>query len=87
MTEETGVIIAAINGNRALHFLEHPLAGIDNDIWFPIGDTDLLQSVETIMTLNSIANHVVNVNLIRRTSNTSADYKVTYAPYKSKIAS
>lgn len=78
MRKVTVIILSRIKGQRAIHFTEQPLAGQDNNVWFPIGNEDLFRAIENIMVVNNQACNLTLVRRIRDISDTCYDYEVTY---------
>lgn len=78
MRKTTVVILSRIKGQRAIHFTEQPLAGSDNNVWFPIGNEDLFRAIENIMVMNNQACNLTLIQQIREISDSCYDYEVTY---------
>ena len=79
MRMKTTILFSILDNNqRAIHFTQQPLAGSNQNIWFPIGDQDIFEAVENIMVMNHQAVNVTSVDLVRSYSNLSADYSVSY---------
>lgn len=78
MKKNTVIILGSFKGQRAVHFTEQPLAGSNNNIWFPIGNQDLLRAVENILQLNDQGEKITLVEQIRVHNEDCFDYRVTY---------
>ncbi|MCF6256188.1 MAG: hypothetical protein L3K25_07785 [Gammaproteobacteria bacterium] len=76
--KRTVIILSMIKGQRSVHFTEQPLAGQDNNVWFPIGNEDLFRAIENIMVVNNQACNLTVVTRIRDISDTCHDYEVIY---------
>jgi len=80
MRKRTVIILAKLQGERAIHFTERPLAGADNDTWFKIGNQELFTAIENILIEKRIANNLTLVTELRQNGNDSFDYTITYNP-------
>ena len=78
MKKTVKIILAKFNGQRAIHFRETLLSGRNNNLWFPIGDQDLLRATADIMTFNDLADRVSCVQQIMTDCEKSTDWLVTY---------
>ena len=78
MRKTTTVIFSMLNGHRAIHFVNQPLAGVNQNVWFPIGNKEIFKAIEDIMVMNLEANNVVSVDHLRSHNTVSHDYQVTY---------
>ena len=78
MRKKMVVLVSRIDGKRAVHFTKQPLAGSDNNTWFPIYNEDLFRAIENILVTNRQAINVTCITQIRETTTDNYDYEVLY---------